>query len=97
MTTVEIIKRAKSEIEQGIKGCSDYVAFRMGKASALLEIAEGMAAADAEALKDALTLADLAKTEEFILPGTIAEGDIKAALEGMQGAPIQIVPGGVEK
>ena len=66
MTTVQIINRAIKEAEKALEPSrvEDHAA-HIGKAIAFLEIAAEMAAADAEALKDALTLADLAE----ITPG----------------------------
>lgn len=71
MTTVEIIGRAKDELEMALnqnlisKGLDtpEYQAAQIGKAFALLEIALDQATAEAEGYKDALQALHIALLE----------------------------------
>lgn len=81
MTTVELIGRAKDELELALnqklitKGMDtpEYQAAQIGKAFALLEVALDQATADADAFKDALQVLDHAMIPEISMNGMTDE------------------------
>lgn len=90
MTTQEIIKRAIKEAEKALEPArlEDHAA-HIGKALAFLEIAEEMAAADAEALKDALTLADFAQMDHLTVRNDLTDEEKAELLERIRNCPVQ--------
>lgn len=98
MRTQEAIKRARRSIGNALEAEDQELRIvHIGRALAFLEIAEETAAADAKALKDAQTLADLAQMDCLTVRDDLTDDEKAELLERIRNCSVQVLKVGEKK